>query len=76
MKLVAACDKLDNLRSLVADLHADGTSTLDRFRGTPAQTRWYYEAVRKALGTDLPRRLLFELDALNEEFQRLVPGAP
>ena len=76
VKLVAACDKLDNLRSLVADLHADGVSTLDRFRGTPAQTCWYYEGVRKALGTDLPRRLLFELDALNVEFQRLVPQSP
>jgi GTP pyrophosphokinase len=76
VKLVAACDKIDNLRSLVADLHAEGASTLERFRGTPAQTRWYYEAVRKALGTNLPRRLLFELDALNEEFQRLVPETP
>ena len=76
VKLVAACDKIDNLRSLVADLHAEGASTLERFRGTPAQTRWYYEEVRKALGTDLPRRLLFELDALNEEFQRMVPDPP
>ncbi len=76
VKLVAACDKLDNLRSLVADLHAEGASTLERFRGTPAQTRWYYEEVRRALGTGLPRRLLFELDALNEEFQRLVPEPP
>jgi (p)ppGpp synthase/HD superfamily hydrolase len=73
VKLVTACDKLDNLRSLVADLHAEGVTTLDRFRGTPPQMRWYYEQVRKALGTDLPPRLLFELDALNEEFRRLVP---
>ena len=76
VKLVAACDKIDNLRSLVADLHAEGASTLERFRGTPAQMCWYYVEVRKALGTDLPRRLLFELDALNEEFQRLVPEPP
>ncbi|MDH3211424.1 MAG: HD domain-containing protein [Myxococcales bacterium] len=73
VKLVAACDKLDNLRSLVADLHAEGPSTLERFRGTPAQTRWYYDEVRQALGTELPQRLLFEVDALNDEFRRLVP---
>jgi (p)ppGpp synthase/HD superfamily hydrolase len=73
VKLVTACDKLDNLRSLVADLHAEGAATLERFRGTPPQMRWYYEEVRRALGTDLPQRLLFELDALNEEFRRLVP---
>jgi (p)ppGpp synthase/HD superfamily hydrolase len=73
VKLVAACDKLDNLRSLVADLHAEGPATLERFRGTPEQTRWYYDEVRKALGTGLPQRLLFEVDALNDEFRRLVP---
>jgi hypothetical protein len=73
VRLVAACDKLDNLRSLLADLHAEGPATLARFSGTPPQIRWYYEAVRRALGNGLPERLLRELDALVGELARFVP---
>ena len=72
-RLVAACDKLHNLRCLIADLRHDGLATLERFNGTPPQTRWYYEAVRGALGADLPRRLLTEIDALLGELGRFVP---
>ena len=72
-RLVSGCDKLDNLRSLLADLHAEGVATLERFKGTPAQMRWYYEEVRRALGPDLPGRLLRELDALIEAFAGFVP---
>ena len=74
VRLVAGCDKLDNLRSVVADLHAEGPATLARFRGTPAQIRWYYEEVRRALGNGLPERLLRELDALVAELARFVPA--
>ena len=74
VRLVAGCDKLDNLRSLLADLHAEGPNTLERFAGTPAQIRWYYEQVRRALGNGLPQRLLRELDALVAELARFVPA--
>jgi hypothetical protein len=73
VRLVAGCDKLDNLRSLLADLHAEGIGTLERFHGTPPQIRWYYESVRRALGKGLPERLLRELDALTAELARFVP---
>ena len=72
-RLVAACDKLHNLRSVVADLRAEGPTTLERFTGTPEQTRGYYETVREALCSDLPERLTVELDALLEELRRFVP---
>lgn len=74
-RLVAACDKLHNLRCLIADLRHFGPATLERFNGTPPQTRWYYETVRNALGTDLPPRLLNEVDALLGELARFVPRA-
>ena len=73
VRLVAGCDKLDNLRSILADLHAEGPKTLARFHATPSQIRWYYEQVRRALGTGLPERLLRELDALVAELARFVP---
>ena len=44
-RLVAACDKLDNLSAIVADLETEGLATLERFSGKPRQIRWYYEEV-------------------------------
>ncbi len=73
IKFVAACDKLHNLRAILSDLDEDGPRTLDRFTGTPAQTRWYYESVREALGTSVSKRLLSELDALLERLSKYVP---
>jgi hypothetical protein len=75
VRLVSACDKLANLRSLLADLHADGAATLARFRAKPEQIRWYYEEVRRALGADLPPRLARELDVLVAELALFVPRA-
>jgi (p)ppGpp synthase/HD superfamily hydrolase len=72
-RLVAACDKLHNLRTLVADLHAEGATTLERFTATPAQTRWYHESVREAVATAVPQRLLRELDELLAELREWVP---
>ena len=75
VRLLSACDKLANLRSLLADLHAEGPATLARFQPEPAQIRWYYEAVRTALGRDLPKRLVRDLDVLVAELALFVPRA-
>ena len=71
-RLVAACDKLHNLRSVVADLRAEGAETLTRFRATPEQTRWYFERVRAELCDGLPERLVDELDRLLAELRGYV----
>ena len=75
IRLVAACDKLDNLRSLVDDVATDGVRTLRRFSGSPRQIRWYYEAVIEALGDGIPPRLRAELRLLAAELARFVPEA-
>lgn len=75
VRLVAACDKLDNLRALVDDLAADGTRSLRRFSGSPRQIRWYYESVIDALAPKIPQRLLAELRLLAAELARFVPEA-
>lgn len=73
--LVAACDKLHNLRSLVADLREEGCATLERFEPTPEQMRGYFEAVYEALRPGLPTGLDRELGALLDELRRFVPGS-
>ncbi len=74
-RLVAACDKLDNLSALVADLETEGLATLERFSGRPRQIRWYYEEVSHALGVDLPSRLSAELADRLDMLRRFVPEA-
>ena len=74
-RLVVACDKLHNLRSVVSDLRHEGTETLERFNASAPQTRWYYESVRRALGEDLPTPLLHEMDSLLTELAAFVPVA-
>lgn len=75
MLLVAACDKLDNLRSLLADLHAEGLPTLRRFNADPDQMVWYYTGVLKAVRRRVRRRLERELGALTGELRSFVEGA-
>jgi len=74
-RLVAACDKLDNLSELVADLETEGPATLERFSGKPRQLRWYYEEVSRALCAELPPRLRAELDDRLGLLRRFVPEA-
>ncbi len=74
-RLVAACDKLDNLRSLVRDLESHGVDVLERFTGSPAQTRWYYESVREVVDDAAPEGLRRELDQLLERLTRFVGRA-
>jgi len=74
-QLIAACDKLHNLRSLIADLKRSGLGTFVRFHATPEQTRWYYDEVREALGPDLPEPLVDEIDSLIEQLREFVPEA-
>jgi len=75
VRLVAACDKLDNLRAIVDDIAANGTRTLRRFSGTPRQIRWYYEALLDVLSPHIPHRLRAELRLLSAELARFVPEA-
>lgn len=74
-RLIAGCDKLANLRDLLADLREEGLPSLERFSSTPSQTRWYYEEVRRVIGPDLPNALCRELDELLVALAGFVPVA-
>jgi (p)ppGpp synthase/HD superfamily hydrolase len=49
VQLVAAADKLHNLRSMVADYAAQGDRLWERFNRGRAETAWYYRAVAQSL---------------------------
>ena len=74
-RLVVACDKLDNLRSLIADLECEGAVTLERFHASPRQTRWYYEQVGARLGEEIPAVVSGELRRLLRVLEAFVPEA-
>ena len=75
VQLVAACDKLHNLRTLVADLRSHGPATLERFTASPAQTRWYYESAHALLRNALPDAIRSEFDAAIAELRGLIAHA-
>ena len=74
-QLVAACDKLHNLRSLIADLNSEGASVLERFTASPEQTRWYYESAHALLRDVLPDSQRAEFDASIEALRGFIARA-
>ena len=74
-QLVAACDKLHNLRSLVADLRTEGIAVLERFSASPERTRWYYESAHALLRDALPAVQRAEFDASLDALRGFVARA-
>ncbi|MEM7413157.1 MAG: HD domain-containing protein [Myxococcota bacterium] len=72
-QLVAACDKLHNLRGLVVDLESEGPETLERFTAEPAKTRWYYESAAARFAAALPEGLRRDFE---HQLRRLAVHVP
>ncbi len=72
MHLVAAADKLHNVRSLVDDYREHGESLWDRFSGGRAGTLWYYRAVADVLASSLPGPLVDRLESAVSELERIT----
>lgn len=70
--LIVGCDKLHNLRSLVADLEALGPAVLTRFNAPPEQQRWLFGELLAALRDKLPPRLHAELTVLASRYAALT----
>lgn len=69
VKLVSACDKIHNARSLVMDYRVCGEALWARFTGLREGTLWYYRAMVGALGK-APG--VEELDRVVTELERLA----
>lgn len=72
-RLVSACDKLHNARSIVADLRSIGEQVWEKFNGGKGGTLWYYETlVAEFRRTETPAAVVDELDRAVTEMRRLA----
>ena len=72
VRLIAAADKLHNIRSLLADYRRMGGDLWQHFRGGREGTLWYYRAVVNALRAHDDRPIVDELEQAVSDFERAV----
>lgn len=72
VRLVSACDKLQNARAILADYRALGDSLWRRFSGGKDGTLWYYRALVQAFREAGTNPLIEELDRVVSEIERLA----
>jgi (p)ppGpp synthase/HD superfamily hydrolase len=72
VRLVSACDKLHNARSLARDYRMCGESLWIRFSGGREGTLWYYRAIVDALQTCEQDLLVQDLDRAVRELESLA----
>lgn len=72
VRLVSACDKLHNARTLVSDYRDVGEGLWSRFTGGREGTLWYYRALVTAYANHGRTRLVDELDRVVTELETLT----
>jgi (p)ppGpp synthase/HD superfamily hydrolase len=71
-RLVSAADKLNNVRSIVADYREFGESIWARFNGGREGTLWYYRALLEEFLRRKPSRLVRELELAVRELESVT----
>lgn len=78
--LVSLCDKLYNVRTIVADVtdpDGDGAAVWSRFAASPAQVSWYYRSLADVFATaDVPSRAIRDLEEAVTCLEGLAKQAP
>ena len=69
---VSAADKLNNVRSILADYREFGESIWARFNGGREGTLWYYRALLREFLRGRPNRLIHELKLAVEQLEDAV----
>ena len=75
MRLVAAADKLHNVRAMVADYRTQGENLWKRFNKGKEDQLWYYRTVAATLREIDPSALADELGRVVSELEQLVREA-
>lgn len=73
-KLVAAADKLNNVRSILSDYRASGESVWSRFHGGREGTLWYYRSLRDVFLRHKWNRITRDLELAVKELDALAAG--
>ena len=68
-RLVSAADKLNNVRSILADYRDVGESIWARFNGGREGTLWYYRSLLEEFLRHRPNRLMGELELAVQELE-------
>lgn len=68
-RLVSAADKLNNVRSILADYREVGESIWARFNGGRDGTLWYYRSLLEEFLRHKPNRLMGELELAVQELE-------
>jgi (p)ppGpp synthase/HD superfamily hydrolase len=74
-RLVSAADKLNNVRSILADYREVGESIWSRFNGGREGTLWYYRALLEEFLRGKPNRVIRELGLAVTELELLAKRA-
>jgi hypothetical protein len=75
VRLVTACDKLHNVRSILADYRTIGAQLWSRFNGGRDGTLWYYRALADELARGGPDVVADEIGRAVSELEELVRAA-
>ena len=70
-RLVSAADKLNNVRSILADYRESGESIWSRFNGGRQGTLWYYRALLDVFLQGHRNRVIRELELAVKELEQL-----
>jgi (p)ppGpp synthase/HD superfamily hydrolase len=70
-RLVSACDKLHNVRTILADYRQDGEAIWARFNGRKEGTLWYYRALSDEYSRT-PNRITRELGIAVSQLEQEV----
>jgi (p)ppGpp synthase/HD superfamily hydrolase len=74
-RMVSAADKLNNVRSILADYREVGEAVWQRFKGGHDGTLWYYRALLQEFLRSKPNRLIRELELAVRELETTVAPA-
>ena len=75
-RLVAAADKLNNVRSILSDYRVLGDSVWSRFNGGRDGTLWYYRTLRDVFLQYKANRITLDLDLAVRELESLTQADP
>ena len=70
-RLVSVCDKLHNVRTILADYRNDGEAIWKRFNGGRDGTLWYYRALSNEFSRRKRNRITRELAVVLTELEKL-----